>query len=120
MAEEKKKAGGLKGMYKKGGGEKKPRDPKSELVAKPKAEGGGGPEKPGAAAAAPSPGERHGADRAAMFKRHETELRDAHGNHRDNLRKIVERQGKEIKEMNAAHSAEMASAAAPPAEGNAP
>lgn len=116
MAEEKKK-GGLKGMYK-GKGEKKP-EPKPE--AKPAAE----PAKPAADAAPsapemPKPGAGHEAARMGMHKRHEVELRDAHGNHRDNLRKIVARQGKEIKEMQAMHEAEMAGAAAQPGTGNDP
>lgn len=69
------------------GGSKAP-EKKAEPAAKKDGEGDG--EDKGAKAAA---------DYKAMMKRHESERRDAHGAHKDNLRKIATRHEKEIKDM---------------------
>lgn len=54
------------------------------------------------------PHERHAEERSAMVKRHEAEIRDHHGNVRDERRKIHGRHEAEIKAMNAKHMGEMA------------
>lgn len=111
MADEKKSRRSV--MYDKGkkGKEGSAKEERTEPKAEAKKEGDAMP-------SGPSMGDKHSEARSGMMKRHEGERKDAHGNHRDNLRKMTLRHEKEIKELMAAHEAEMAGAAAAPAEGN--
>lgn len=106
-------------LYSKGkqGKEGSAKEEATEPKAEAKAEGD-----PAAAAApaGPSMGEKHSTARSEMMKRHEGERKDAHGNHRDMLRKMVMRHEKEIQALQAANEAEMASAAVPLGTGNEP
>lgn len=119
MADEPKKKSRREMMYDKGKDKPKAEEKKPEAAAKP--DGGGGA-KPAAdaAPAGPSMGEKHSTARTELHKRHEAERKDFHGNQREALRKMVQRHDKEIKALQVAHEAEIAGAAAPMGEGNAP
>lgn len=105
MAEEKKKSGGLRGMYgKKEGKEGSKKEERTEPKAEAKKEGdlekpkeGGGMEMH----------EKHHAEREAMNKTHETERRDMHGNHREEHRKMASRHETAHKELAARQMEEL-------------
>lgn len=105
MAEEKKKSGGLRGMYgKKEGKEGSAKEERTEPKAEAKKEGdlekpkeGGGMDMH----------EKHHAERESLFKSHETERRDLHGNHREEHRQMHSRHEKAHKELAAKQMEEM-------------
>jgi hypothetical protein len=108
-------------------GEKPKEEAAPEKAAEKPAEGDGGAAAPAAEAKA-APAEEKAASPKDMFldgmkairKRHESEMRDHHGNHRESMRQMASRHTKEIADhfdMHGAGEAKADEGAGAPAEG---